>query len=85
MRQAIITFNLIGSFVIYALSIDLFDNLIMFLLFGIVPGKNEQLSANQMLLLYTIAAVAVTVYYARPSLANLLKSARPLKRQVRAS
>lgn len=70
MRQLIIAFSLIGSFVVYAAVVDLFDTLVMFLLFGILPGRSEPISANHMLSIYTFASIAVLVYAFRVRLAT---------------
>jgi hypothetical protein len=60
MRKLIISTCLAGSFFIFAAVINLYDALFMFLLFGILPGRDEQLSANQMLVLYGAAGILLT-------------------------
>jgi hypothetical protein len=59
-RKLIISTCLVGSFVIFAAVINLYDAMFMFLLFGILPGRDEQLSANQMLVLYSTAGILLT-------------------------
>jgi hypothetical protein len=65
MRQLTIVLSLIGSFVVYALVVNLFDALFMFLLFGVLPGRSEQLSANQMLTIYGGATALIVAYALR--------------------
>lgn len=73
MRQAIIWLNVIGMFIMFALTIDLFDALVMFLLFGILPGREEPLSANQMLSIYAAATLFVCGYAMRSTVQSLLR------------
>lgn len=65
MRQVIIVLSLTGSFMVLATVINLFDTLIMFLLFGILPDRTTPLSANQMLMIYGSATLVVAVYASR--------------------
>lgn len=77
MRQVIITFSLLGSFIIFASTVQLFDVVVMFLLFGIVPGHHEPISARIMLIGYAAAAVGTMGYILRakvPVLAQKLTS-----------
>lgn len=83
MRQVIVSLSLIGSFMVLALTIDLFDSLVMFLLFGILPGRVDPLSANQMLGIYATASVLVGGYALRPAVGNLFRPAP--NRQTRGS
>lgn len=76
MRQAIIFLSLLGSFTVFALTVQLFDILVMFLLFGILPGQATPLSANQMLVIYSAATGFVTLYALRGSIATFLKLLR---------
>lgn len=69
MRQIIITTSLIGSLAIFALTIDLFEHVVMFALFGFIPGRSEPLSANQMLAIYSFATLCATSYQLRAHLA----------------
>ena len=71
MRQVIIGLSLLVSFVIFALTVQLFDVLVMFLLFGILPGQARPLSANQMLAIYGGATVLVAGYALRGHIASL--------------
>ena len=82
MRQTLIIASLVGSTVIFALVIDLFDTLFMFLLFGILPGQGQRLSANEMLTIYGGAAAAVLIYGLRARLSALVGFVRS-KRQER--
>jgi hypothetical protein len=56
MRKLIIVFNLLGSAIVFGLSIDAYDSFVMFLLFGIVPGSETPLSASEMLALHATAS-----------------------------
>jgi len=71
MRQLIIAFSLTGSFALFALVTNLFDTAVMFLLFGILPGQTEPLSANQMLAIYATASVFVSLYALRPGIVTI--------------
>ena len=73
MRQAIIWLNLTGSFIVFALTIQLFDVVVMFLLFGIIPGRIEPLSADQMLAIYGAAAAVVCLYSLRSTLQYVVR------------
>lgn len=66
MRQVIVVSSLIGSFMVYAAAIDLPSNLVMFLLFGIVPGSERVVPASQMLAAYSTATILVAGYSLRP-------------------
>lgn len=68
MKNTLTIINLFGSFIIFALVTDLFDHAFMFLLFGFIPGREEPLTANQMLIIYGISAVAVFSYGIRRTL-----------------
>lgn len=65
MRQLTVAVSLTGSFIIYALVVNLFDALFMFLLFGVLPGRTEQLSANHMLTIYCGATLLIVTYALR--------------------
>lgn len=80
MRQTAIATSLLGSFVLFALTINLFDTLVMFLLFGILPGQDTPVSANQMLAIYAGATVIVVTYALRGSVVLILKALRPTRR-----
>lgn len=73
MRQVLISASLTGSFVVYALTINLFDSLLMFLLFGILPDGTEQLTPNQMLMMYLMIALGITSYVALPLVQDLAR------------
>ena len=71
MRQLIISLNLIGSFAVFAVVTDLFEQMLMFILFGFVPGLAEPLTANQMLGIYGLATAGVTAYALRRQLSRI--------------
>jgi hypothetical protein len=73
MRQFIITFNLFGSFVIFALVTNLFEQAVMFVLFGFIPGIDEPLSPNQMLGIYGLASLGVATHVLHVRLRHLLR------------
>ncbi len=81
MRQGVIIASLIGSFLVFALTIDLFDTLFMFVLFGIIPGRVEPLSANQMLLIYAVASLGTIAYALRGRITLLVRLLAPVARQ----
>lgn len=74
MRRLLIIASLAGSITIFALSIDLFDSLFMFVLFGVVPFKAQPIPATEMMLIYSLAGLAVLTYAFRGSLQSLLRS-----------
>ena len=76
MRQLIIASSLIGSFLIFSMVVNLFDTLVMFLLFGILPGRSEPVSANNMLAIYTAATFVVAGYAFRSNLTSIGTSLR---------
>lgn len=59
MRRTVIQGCLIGWLVIFGISINLFETVILFLLFGIVPWETAPLSAQFMLTFYTLVAGVV--------------------------
>ncbi|MES2876334.1 MAG: hypothetical protein V4678_02565 [Patescibacteria group bacterium] len=73
MRQLFIVFSLIGSFIVFSLTINLFDTMFMFLLFGILPGRAEPLSANHMLTIYSVATTGVIGYAVHTQVIALAK------------
>ena len=73
MRESVIITSLIGSFVIFSLSVDLFSTLFMFVLFGILPGQSQPLSASSMLSVYSFAAGTVSLYVLRGGITALLQ------------
>ncbi|MDQ5932017.1 MAG: hypothetical protein QG649_102 [Patescibacteria group bacterium] len=62
MNKVVTILSIFGSFIIYALTVDLFEQLFMFVLFGFIPGRAEPLTANQMLFIYGFATIVVTTY-----------------------
>jgi hypothetical protein len=83
MRQVVVWLSLTGSALVFALTIDLFDVMVMFLLFGILPGRIEPLSADQMLAIYGVATASVCLYSLRSTLLGLVRLAP--QRQTRRS
>lgn len=80
MRQTVIVISLLGSLMLFAMTINLFDTLVMFLLFGILPGQDTPVSANQMLTIYSGATVVVVAYALRGSVALILRAIRLTRR-----
>ena len=76
MRQLIIASSLIGSFLIFSMVVNLLVTLVMFLLFGILPGRPEPVSANNMLAIYTAATIVVAGYAFRSNISSLSSSLR---------
>ena len=59
MRRSLIIASLVGSFGIFALTTGLFEQLFMFVLFGILPGSHEALSASTMLALWCLLLTGI--------------------------
>lgn len=74
MRRMLIISSLTGSLIIFALTIDFFDAVFMFVFFGVVPFKAQPIPAIEMLLIYSLAGIAVLTYALRGSVQNLLRS-----------
>lgn len=68
MYKAIVTGSLVGSAYIFCLTTNLFDNALMFLLFGITPNHATQLPAATMLQAYEIASIILLVVLLRHQL-----------------
>lgn len=83
MRNSLIKVSLAGSLIVFALTIDLFDAIFMFVFFGIVPLKAEPIPAVQMLLVYTAAGLFVLTYAFRANIKPLLHSLR--RKETRAN
>ncbi|MBC7512631.1 hypothetical protein H7142_03165 [Candidatus Saccharibacteria bacterium] len=71
MRQAIIIISLIGSFTVFATTVSLLESSVMFLLFGVVPGRTEAIPASVMLTVYSVAGVLVLSYIVLRNLTRL--------------
>lgn len=56
MQRLIIGFSLTGSLIIFGLSSGLFENALMFVLFGIVPGASESVAPNIMMAFWATLA-----------------------------
>ena len=76
MREFIISASLIGSLLIYALVINVSEMLIMFTLFGIVPGSEKVLTPLQMQQVWLTIAILAVVSFAAPRLRNYRLSSR---------
>jgi hypothetical protein len=74
MRRLVIIASLVGSLTVFALSIDLFDALFMFIFFGVIPGRVEPLPAFEMLMVYSIAGLIVVTFALRGWIAQLVHS-----------
>ena len=76
MRRSLIIASLTGSFGIFTLTSGLFEHLFMFVLFGILPGSSESLSASTMLVLWSlllIGACSVPAVHASRRLEEVLQ------------
>jgi hypothetical protein len=62
MNRALIIASLSGSFLVYGAVINLYDTLLMFMFFGILPGGINRVSADQMFLMYEIIGLALSAY-----------------------
>lgn len=85
MRRLLIKASLAGSLIVFALSIDLFDAIFMFVFFGVVPLKAEPIPAVQMLLVYMAAGLFVLAYGFRANIKPLLSSLRRKQTQANVS
>ena len=74
MRQFVIYGSLFGSLTILMLTINLFDTLLMFIFFGIVPNSTQQLSANQMLTVHGSIALLLAAYAFRRKITSLVQA-----------
>lgn len=74
MRQFVIYASLCGSLTILMLTVNLFDTLLMFIFFGIVPNSDQQLSANQMLTVHGGIAGLLTAFVLRKKIASLFQA-----------
>ena len=79
MRNIITYLSLSGSALIFCLVTDLFDTMLMFLLFGVVPGRAEPVSAELMLVSYAtlIALMTFSRFTKRVSVQQILAKRRP--------
>lgn len=76
MRQMIIGLSLLGSLLIFALTVDLFDMIVLFLLFGILPGRTAPLSPDHMLTIYAVVSVFVIGLSLKDTVVPTLSSLR---------
>ena len=76
MRQMVIGLSLLGSLLIFALTVDLFDTIVLFLLFGILPGRTAPLSPDQMLTIYAVISVFVIALSLKDTVVPTLSSLR---------
>ena len=84
MRRAIIYTCLIGWLVIFCLTINFFESLAMFLLFGIVPWSHASLSARDMLAFYYLTTSLVVFIVIRKQFKNLLANTPTTQPQAQA-
>ncbi len=84
MRRAVIYSCLIGWLVIFCLTINLFESVTMFLLFGVVPWSQAALSAQSMLVFYYTIALAIVVISLRKQLKDFVTNVRLSSRQTQA-
>ncbi len=84
MRRAVIYSCLIGWLVIFCLTINLFESVTMFLLFGVVPWSQAALSAQSMLVFYYTTALAIVVITLRKQLKDFVSNVRLNSRQTQA-
>lgn len=84
MRRMLIIASLAGSLIVFALSVNLFDTLFMFIFFGVVPFKSEPIPADEMLLVYIVAGAFVLAYALRGSKNSLLhfRDSKPSRANV---
>ncbi|GEM_PF-1560627 len=85
MRRSLIATSLAGSFIIFSLTIDLFDAIFMFVFFGVIPFTTEPIPAMQMLLVYMAAGLFVLSYALRFRIKSVYSSARRRSAHVNAS
>lgn len=74
MRQAVIYVSLCGSLILYMLTINLFESMLLFVLFGLMPGSEQQLSAAQMLTIHGVIGSALASYVARRHIRNAARA-----------
>lgn len=84
MRRAITMINLIGSFIVFGLTIGLFDTLVMFLLFGLIPGRDVALSATQMLTFYGVLVACIAAVSMRGSVNAIAQAFKSQRRSTSA-
>ena len=84
MRRAVIYSCLIGWLVIFFLSINFFESLTMFLLFGVLPWSQASLSAQSMLAFYYSASSLAFVITFRKQFKNLFVNSRTIRAQSQA-
>jgi hypothetical protein len=77
MRRTIITLSLGGWAIIFLITSHLLENLMMFVLFGFIPGTSISLSASDMQGLWALIAVSLILLAAGPMLAGYLTTKRP--------
>ena len=77
MRRQIIIANLTGSFAVFSLASGLFDHVLMFILFGLLPGRSEPLPASTMLVLWTFLFSGICASWLSPCVNRLYDSLKP--------
>lgn len=73
MRNSLIFLSLFGSFIIFSMTINLFEVALLFVLFGIVPNSDIVISANRMLVLFGATTLFIGLYVAHTQLSGIVK------------
>lgn len=60
MRRFLIVSSLSGSLIIFAHVTALYEKVLLFVLFGILPGSETPLEANAMLVIWSLLFIAVS-------------------------
>lgn len=76
MREFIISASLVGSLIIFAFVIKVPENLLMFVLFGIIPGTSKVLSPLEMQQVWFILSIIIATVIFGPRLADYLNSTK---------
>lgn len=71
MKRTITYINLFGSLLIFCFATNIFDSIFMFLFFGIVPGRVDPISAQEMLAFYFSVSMILVTVILRKRLNNL--------------
>lgn len=79
MRRSIIYTCLIGSLAIFCLTSGLIEAIVMFLLFGIVPGRVQALSAQEMMAFYLSIVGLMVIRPVHKHLDSLSQISHPQK------
>lgn len=74
MRRHVIIASLAGSLAIFLQTINFFESVVMFLLFGIVPWQIDPLSPHLMLALYYLLFATVALVIFRKHVTSVIRS-----------